>query len=213
MGTGQPPMMIAPVLLEGFHVRLEPLAMTHVPGLCKVGLDDDLWKITMTLIRSEEEMKQYVETALRLQEMGTAVAFATVDKKSGRIAGSTRFGNIDKNNKRVEIGWTWLGKEFQRTHVNTEAKYLMLKHAFEVWGCYRVEFKTDVINEKSRNALKRIGAKEEGILRKHQITSTGRVRDSVYYSILDDEWVDAKAQLEKRMLRQGEITSFFGCAG
>jgi len=189
-------MDVKPVTLDGKGVRLEPLSFAHVPELCKVGLDDELWKITMTLIRNEEEMRQYVETALRSQKEGTALPFATKDKKSGRVAGSTRFGNIDKNNRRVEIGWTWLGKEFQRTHVNTEAKYLMLKHAFEVWGCFRVEFKTDVINEKSRNALKRIGATEEGILRRHQITATGRVRDSIYYSILDSEWPFVKARLE-----------------
>jgi RimJ/RimL family protein N-acetyltransferase len=189
-------MNIEPVTLDGRSVRLEPLSLAHVPELCKVGLDEELWRITMTLIRNEEEMRQYVETALRLQKEGSALPFATRDKKSGRIAGSTRFGNIDRSNRRVEIGWTWLGKEFQRTHVNTEAKYLMLQHAFEVWGCYRVEFKTDVINERSRNALKRIGATEEGILRRHQITATGRVRDSIYYSVLDIEWASVKARLE-----------------
>jgi len=192
-------MVIEPVTFEGRLVRLEPLSLGHVPELCKVGLDPALWTITMTLIRNEGEMRQYVETALQSQETGTALPFATIDKKSGRVAGSTRFGNIDKANKRVEVGWTWLGKEFQRTYVNTEAKYLMLKHAFEVWGCHRVEFKTDVINEKSRNALKRIGAREEGILRKHQITATGRVRDSVYYSILDLEWPEVKPMLEKKI--------------
>ncbi len=193
------PMTILPITLDGLNVRLEPLSLAHVTGLCKIGLDDELWKITMTLIRNEDEMRQYVETALRLQKEGTALAFATVDKKSGRIAGSTRFGNIDKNNRRVEIGWTWLGKEFQRTYVNTEAKYLMLRHAFEVLGCFRVEFKTDVINEKSRSALQRIGAKEEGVLRRHQITVSGRVRDSVYYSILDHEWQEVKQALEKKI--------------
>ena len=192
-------MDILPVTLDGMHVRLEPLSLAHVPELCKVGLDDELWKITMTLIRNKEEMKQYVETALRSQELGTAIPFATIDKKSGRVAGSTRFVNIDKNNRRVEIGWTWLGKEFQRTHVNTEAKYLMLKHAFEVWGCFRVEFITDVINEKSRNALKRIGATEEGVLRRHQITATGRVCDSIYYSILDHEWPGVKRMLAEKI--------------
>lgn len=189
-------MRIEPVILEGNGVRLEPLAFSHVPGLCAVGLDPDLWSITMTLIRNEEEMKQYVGNALALQEKGTALPFATIDKKSGRVAGSTRFGNIDTANKRVEIGWTWLGKEFQRTHVNTSAKCLMLKYAFEVWGCHRVEFKTDVINQRSRNALLRIGAKEEGILRRHQITATGRVRDSVYFSIIDSEWPAVKTRLE-----------------
>lgn len=193
-------MDIRPVILEGNGVRLEPLTLAHVPELCRVGLDPDLWTITMTLIRNEDEMTQYVQTALLLQGKGSALPFATVDKKSGRVAGSTRFGNIDPMNKRVEIGWTWLGKEFQRTHVNTEAKYLMLKHAFEVLRCYRVEFKTDVINQKSRNALLRIGAKEEGVLRRHQITATGRVRDSVYYSIIDSEWPEAKVHLERMLI-------------
>jgi N-acetyltransferase len=194
-------MLIEPVTLEGHLVRLEPLSLGHVPGLCEVGLDPDLWTITMALIRNDEEMKEYVATALKSQEAGTALPFATIDKQSGRIVGSTRFGNIDKVNRRVEIGWTWLGKEFQRTHVNTEAKYLMLKHAFEVWGCHRVEFKTDVINEKSRNALKRIGAKEEGILRRHQVTASGRVRDSIYYSIVDHEWLDVRKMLEEMLTK------------
>jgi RimJ/RimL family protein N-acetyltransferase len=193
--------VIQPVILEGRHVRLEPLSLAHVPHLCKVGLDQDLWRITMTLIRDEEEMRRYVEMALRHQAEGTALPFATIDKKSNRVAGSSRYGNIDRANRRLEIGWTWLGKEFQRTHVNTEAKYLMLKHAFEVLGCIRVEFKTDVINGKSRSALKRIGAKEEGILRKHMITPTGRFRDSVYYSILDTEWSGVKTLLEGKVAR------------
>jgi len=192
-------MDVQPVTLEGTGVRLEPLGFDHVVPLCEVGLDQDLWLITMTLIRTQEDMRQYVETALSLQHTGTALPFATVDKISGRVAGSTRFGNIDTANRRVEIGWTWLGKAFQRTHVNTEAKYLMMKHAFEVWGCHRVEFKTDMLNEKSRNALRRIGATEEGILRRHQITATGRVRDSVYYSVLDHEWPVVRAQLQDRI--------------
>lgn len=192
-------MLVQPVILDGIRVRLEPLSLEHVPRLCKVGLDQELWLTTMTLIRNEEDMRKYVETALRLQSEGSAMPFATIDKTTRRVAGSTRFGNIDRANNRVEIGWTWLGAEFQRTHVNTEAKYLMLKHAFETWRCYRVEFKTDVINERSRNALKRIGAKEEGVLRRHQITASGRVRDSVYYSILDHEWPEVKAHLEARI--------------
>jgi len=192
-------MIVEAVRLEGNYVRLEPLSLEHIPYLCKVGLDPELWEITMTLIRDEHDMRTYVETALRHQKEGTAVPFATTDKVSGRIAGSTRFGNIDKSNRRVEIGWTWLGREFQRTQVNTEAKFLMLRHAFEVWGCVRVEFKTDVINQKSRTALLRIGATEEGILRKHQITATGRIRDSIYYSILDSEWPDVRKRLEERI--------------
>lgn len=192
----QTAMTVRPIVLEGPRVKLEPLSLKHVEPLCSVGLDPDIWALTMALIRTEEDMRRYVETALQQQEKGTALPFATVDKVSGRVVGSTRFGNIDIANRRVEIGWTWLGKGFQRTHVNTEAKYLMLQHAFEVWGCNRVEFKTDVLNDRSRAALKRIGAKEEGILRRHQITDSGRVRDSVYYSIIDEEWPGAKARLQ-----------------
>ena len=192
-------MAVRPVVLEGVNVRLEPLSMDHLSGLCRIGLDPELWRITMTMIRNEEDMKAYIQTAMRLQEEGSALPFATMDKKTGSVAGSTRFGNIDTANRRMEIGWTWLGKDFQRTHVNTEAKYLMLKHAFEVLGCIRVEFKTDVVNEKSRAALTRIGAKEEGILRKHMITPTGRFRDSVYFSILDTEWSHAKRNLEQKL--------------
>ena len=177
-----------------------PLSLDHVPELCKVGLDPEIWTYTLVLIRNQEEMKRYVETALRAQAEGTALPFATIDKESGQVAGSTRFGSIDRSHKRVEIGWTWLGKEFQRTPLNTEAKYLMLKHAFETWGCNRVEFKTDVLNENSRTALRRIGAKEEGILRRHMITATGRARDSVYYSIVNSEWYDVKRLLEQKLL-------------
>lgn len=192
-------MNIQPVTLDGSGVRLEPLSSDHVSELCRVGLDDELWQVTS--VRTEDGMKKYVESALRLQEQRLAIPFAIRDKKSGMIAGSTRFGNIDVINKRVEIGWTWLGKAFQRTHVNTGAKYLMLCHAFEVWGCHRVEFKTDVLNASSRNALLRIGATEEGVFRKHQITPTGRMRDSVYYSIVDEEWVRVKRLLEKMLER------------
>ena len=144
-------------------------------------------------------MGRYVETALRWQAEGTALPFATVERRVGTVVGSTRFGNIDRPNRRVEIGWTWLGPRWQRTACNTEAKYLMLRHAFETWGCLRVEFKTDALNERSRAALLRIGAREEGTLRKHMITTTGRVRDSVYFSILDDEWPAVKERLEARI--------------
>jgi len=127
------------------------------------------------------------------------VVFASLERGSGQTIGSTRFMNIDRANRRVEIGSTWIAPAWQRTAVNTEAKYLMLRHAFEVWGCMRVELKTDALNQKSRNAILRIGAKEEGTLRRHLVTWTGRVRDTVYFSILDDEWVDVKSGLESRL--------------
>jgi RimJ/RimL family protein N-acetyltransferase len=144
-------------------------------------------------------MRTYIETALAWQAAGTALPFATIERATGRAIGSTRFGNIDRDNRHVEIGWTWLGKKWQRTAANTEAKYLMLRHAFETWRCLRVEFKTDSLNERSRAALLRIGAKEEGIFRNHVISWTGRVRHSVYYSIIDSEWPAVKAQLQDKL--------------
>jgi RimJ/RimL family protein N-acetyltransferase len=130
------------------------------------------------------------------------VVFATVEQKSGRAIGSTRFMNIDRTNRRVEIGSTWIAPAWQRTAVNTEAKYLMLRHAFEVWGCVRVELKTDALNQKSRNAILRLGAQEEGTLRRHLVTSTGRVRDTVYFSILDNEWPAVRAKLKAKLASQ-----------
>jgi RimJ/RimL family protein N-acetyltransferase len=166
-----------------------------------VGLDEEIWRVTTTNIRTPEHMRAYIEAALKEQAQGTALPVATVDKSSGRVVGSTRFGNIDRINRRVEIGWTWVAREYQRTPVNTEAKYLMLSHAFETLGCLRVEFKTDSLNEKSRAALARIGAKEEGIFRNHMITDSGRIRHSVYFSIIDTEWPAVKADLKEKLAR------------
>ena len=192
-------MNIEPVTLEGKHVRLEPLSQTHHAQLCEVGLDEELWRWIPQTVRTPEEMRGYIEEALRAQAQGIALPFATLDKASGRAIGSTRFGNIDRVNRHVEIGWTWLGLAWQRTAANTEAKYLMLRHAFDTWKCLRVEFKTDSLNERSRAALLRIGAKEEGIFRNHVVTSTGRIRHSVYFSIIDSEWPEVKARLERRL--------------
>jgi len=192
-------MLVEPITLEGQDVRLEPLSLGHHAQLCKIGLDEELWRWVVQPVRTPEEMRAYIEEALQAQAAGTALPFATVERASGRAIGSTRFGNIDRVNRHVEIGWTWLGLKWQRTAANTEAKYLMLRHAFEQWGCIRVEFKTDSLNAPSRQALLRIGAKEEGIFRNHMITSTGRIRHSVYYSIIDSEWPKLKTHLEKKL--------------
>jgi len=190
---------IARVTLEGRHVRLVPLEIAHVPALAEIGLDPDLWRWTTNELKTEADMRVYVESALQRQAQGTAVPFATMDRQSGRIVGSTRFANIETSDRRVEIGWTWIGRPWQRTAINTEAKYLMLRHAFEVWKCIRVELKTDVLNVRSRVAIQRIGAREEGIFRNHMITQTGRRRDTVYFSIIDSEWPEVKAALETKM--------------
>jgi N-acetyltransferase len=151
--------------------------------------------------KTPEDFQKMVEKTLAEQERGESVAFTTTEKNSGKVIGSTRFMNIDRANRRVEIGSTWIAPRWQRTVVNTEAKYLMLRHAFEIWKCIRVELKTDALNQKSRNAILRLGATEEGILRKHRITWTGRVRDTVYFSVLDSEWPEVKKRLESRLGR------------
>jgi N-acetyltransferase len=187
------------VVLEGQHVRLEPLTMDHHAPLCEVALDPELWRWTVAEIRTPEDLRAYMETALRERDQGSALPFATVARAVGRPIGSTRFGNLDPKNRRAEIGWTWIGRDWQRTAVNTEAKLLMLRHAFESWDCVRVELKTDGLNQRSRAAIRRIGGREEGILRKHMLTESGRWRDTVYYSVLDSEWAAVEARLENML--------------
>ena len=193
-------MNVASVTLEGRVVRLEPLAESHHEALCEVGLDPELWTWTNIGIATRAEMADYIRSALEAQSGGSAVPFTTILRESGKVIGGTRFMNIDPAHRRVEIGFTWIARPWQRSAVNTEAKYLMLRHAFEVWKCNRVEFKTDVLNRRSRDAIARIGATEEGILRKHIITASGRVRDTVYYSILDSEWPRVRAHLENKLI-------------
>ena len=196
-----PPIEPRPVTLEGRHVRLEPLSLAHQDGLCAVGLDAELWRWAQTSLATPADMRAYIETALTWQAQGTALPFAIVARATGQVVGSTRYANIERADRRLEIGWTWIARAAQRTPVNTEAKYLLLRHAFEVLGCNRVEFKTDVLNERSRAALLRIGAKQEGVLRSHMITASGRVRDSVYFSIVAAEWPAVKAGLEEKLGR------------
>ena len=192
-------MLVAPVTLEGQHVQLEPLRREHLAGLAEVGLDPELWRWIPTAVRTSEEMAAYIESALQEQERGVSLPFVVVEKATGRAIGSTRYGNIERAHHRVEIGWTWVARDWQRTAVNTEAKYLLLRHAFESLGCVRVELKTDSLNERSRAAILRIGAKEEGIFRNHMITSSGRIRHTVYFSIIDSEWPGVKAHLEAKL--------------
>jgi RimJ/RimL family protein N-acetyltransferase len=193
-------MNVVPVVLEGRHVRLEPLSQAHHADLAVAGLDEELWRWIPTPVRTPEEMSAYIATALEEQARGVSLPFALIEKASGCAIGSTRYGNIDRVHHRVEIGWTWVAPPWQRTAVNTEAKYLLLRHAFETLGCIRVELKTDSLNERSRNAILRIGAREEGTFRNHMITSTGRVRHTVYFSILDSEWPGVKSGLQSRMI-------------
>jgi N-acetyltransferase len=202
--TIAPLQIVTPLTLESTVVRLEPIRREHAELFWEIakGDLDDIFRWIPYPMKKPEDFQRLIDKIFEEQERGESVAFATVEKKSGRTIGSTRFMNIDRANRRVEIGSTWIVPAWQRTAVNTEAKYLMLRHAFEVWGCVRVELKTDALNEKSRNAILRIGAKEEGTLRRHVVTWTGRIRDSVYFSILDSEWPEVKKRLEERLARQ-----------
>jgi RimJ/RimL family protein N-acetyltransferase len=190
---------IEPVSLEGTFVRMEPLTLDHVPALTEVGTDPELWRWTKDLIRNEEEMRAYVNVPLAWQGAGTALPFATVEKSSGRVVGCTRMFDIDRDNRTLEIGYTWVAPPWQRTVINTDAKYVMLKHAFETLGCIRVQLKTDSLNDKSRNAMLRIGAKEEGTFHNHMIMREGRYRHTVFFAILDSEWPTIKADLERKL--------------
>jgi RimJ/RimL family protein N-acetyltransferase len=194
-------MDLSPVVLSGTHVRLEPLSLLHLDGLVDVGLAPDLWERTTTRIGTRGEMEDYVRTALLWQSQNTALPFATIEQETGRVVGSTRFANADHANRRIEIGWTWVAPPWQRSAVNTEAKLLMMRHAFDTLGCIRVEFKTDALNTRSRAALARIGAREEGILRSHMLVQGGRRRDSVYFSVIEEEWQDVEAALRAKLER------------
>jgi RimJ/RimL family protein N-acetyltransferase len=189
-------MVVEPIILQGQAARLEPLKLEHFDALWAVGQDHELWQWTPYQITTPDKMHTYLRAALDGMELRTALPFVVIEQQTDRVVGSTRFGNIDAPNHRVEIGWTWIGKPWQRTAINTEAKFLLLQHAFETWHCIRVEFKTDALNERSRAAIARLGAKQEGIFRHHLITESGRLRDSVYFSIINDEWPDVKARLQ-----------------
>jgi len=192
---------VEPVTLEGSVVRLEPLSLDHLSGLIEVGLDVDIWRWMPTTIRTAGDMRAYIDDALAAQAAGTATPFATIERATGRVVGGTRYLNIEPAHRRVEIGYTWIAPAWQRTAVNTEAKLLMLNHAFNTLGALRVEFKTDSLNEGSRRALAGIGATEEGTLRNHMVTESGRRRHSVYFSVIEEEWPNVRQHLESRLAR------------
>jgi RimJ/RimL family protein N-acetyltransferase len=184
--------------LEGRHVRLEPLDARHTPALAEVGLDPAIWEFSRTLLQTIADVETYVARALETRTAGTAIPFVTIDRGSGLIVGSTRFENIELSERRVEIGWSWLTPRAWRTPLNNEAKYLMLRHAFEVWKCVRVEFKVLETNERSLRSITAIGARREGVLRKRLPFRDGSFRDVVYLSILDEEWPAVKQRFERR---------------
>jgi len=190
-------MEIKPVILTGRVVRLEPLSEVHVPDLFEAGNDENIWLyMRYGKMASEDDMRAWVRMLLAFRARGTDLPFAVIHRASGRAIGSTRYLEIEPQNRALEIGGTWYSKDYQRTAVNTECKYLLLRHAFEELDCLRVQFKTDLRNERSQRALERLGAIKEGVLRDHTILPDGFIRSSVYYSILRAEWAGVKTRLE-----------------
>ncbi|MCU0453197.1 MAG: GNAT family N-acetyltransferase [Bacteroidetes bacterium] len=180
---------------------LRALATSDTDALEAIAYDQALWTNSTSRIERREDLEAYVRQALHERARGTAVPFVTIVKGDCRVVGSTRFAAIERLHRRAEIGWTWVARPWQRSFVNTEAKFLMLRHAFEEWRLRRIEFKTASFNEASRRALLRIGATEEGTLRQHMLLHGGRNRDSVYYSVIDEEWPHVKRRLEGLMSR------------
>ncbi|MEZ5347155.1 MAG: GNAT family protein [Pyrinomonadaceae bacterium] len=192
-------MEVRPIKLDGDSVTLEPLKHDHIEPLSRFCFDQSIWRWYPYAIRYKDDLEFYVNDALAHQALGTHLPFVIFANSGKSAVGCTRFMNIDVKNRRAEIGSTWLDPNWQRTSVNTEAKLLLLTHAFETWKCIRVEFKTDALNQRSRDAILRLGAKEEGTLRQHMITESGRMRDSVYFSILDAEWDNIKIRLADKL--------------
>ena len=193
---------VQPVRLTGKYVWLEPMTEEHIPALAEIGAGQNFWDFMLYgNINTMEDMRNWVLDILSRAENGTDLPFVAIQLASGRVAGATRYLNIMPKDRGLEIGGTWYGPEFQRTAVNTECKYLLLRHAFETLGCIRVQLKTDLRNERSQKAIERIGAVREGILRNHMILPDGRYRHSVFYSILDTEWAQVKDNLERMLER------------
>jgi len=189
--------------LQGQRIILRPLQYTDADALLHAAADGELWNLTVTVVPSATTVDAYLKKALDGREAGTVMPFVIVLKETGEVIGSTRFWKIDPLNRKLEIGSSWISARFQKTFVNTEAKYLMLRHAFEVLDCVRVQFTTDENNQKSRNAILRLGAQQEGIVRHERIMPDGRKRNSVRFSIIDDEWPQVRLKLERKLADYG----------
>ncbi|MEK4049596.1 GNAT family N-acetyltransferase [Bacillus sp. FSL K6-2839] len=192
-------MEITPVVLIGDRVKIQPMEDYHVQELFDAGNNPDIWAHMPMRVQSIEDMKSLVNGALQAREQGSEFPFVIFDKNSGKIVGSTRFLNISIPNRNLEIGWTWLSPTVWRTRINTECKYLLLKHCFETLGTIRVQLKTDSRNVRSQQAIERLGLVKEGVLRNHMVMPDGYLRDSVYYSVIDQEWVLVKDKLESML--------------
>jgi RimJ/RimL family protein N-acetyltransferase len=195
-GRGEIAMNIEPVVLTGRHVRLEPLDFAHAEQMFEAGKDERIWTYMSTVVRTPEDMRQFIASALEAQKAGSELPFAIIDRQRSRVIGSTRYLNISRKDKHLEIGYTWLTPSVWKTPVNTECKWLLLRHAFEQLGCVRVQLKTDLRNLNSQRAIARLGAVREGVLRNERIVRDGYVRDAVYFSIIDREWEAVKQKLQ-----------------
>ena len=189
---------LEPVTLRGAHARLEPLASEHYDGLLEAVKDGELWKLWYTFIPKAEDMRKEIDRRLGLQKAGSMLPFTVFDA-DGKVAGMTTYMNVDTPNRRVEIGSTWYARRVQRTALNTQCKLLLLQHAFEKLDCIAVEFRTHFFNHQSRRGIERLGAKQDGILRNHQIAPNGTLRDTVVYSIIASEWPTVKAHLNYQL--------------
>ncbi|MGH8807020.1 MAG: GNAT family N-acetyltransferase [Noviherbaspirillum sp.] len=187
------------VTLSGRHATLEPLALEQEDGVRRAVADGELWKLWFTVVPAPDGVREYIERLLAQREGGTAFPFAVRDNASGEIVGGTRYVNIDAGNRRLEIGGTWYAQRMQRTAINTECKLLLLSHAFEQLDCIAVEFRTDWFNKRSQTAIERLGAKRDGVLRNHMIMADGRIRDTVVYTIIQNEWPGVKQNLRHRL--------------
>ncbi|MFD1155019.1 MULTISPECIES: GNAT family N-acetyltransferase [Undibacterium] len=185
-----------PLHLQGTSVSLEPLEQAHIADIRNAAADGELWKLFFTSVPAPEQTQQWLDTALAMQSQQKAIPFVVREKSGGKIVGSTRFCNIDHQHQRLEIGYTWYSQSVQRSAINTECKLLLLTHAFEVLNCIAVEFRTDWFNRRSQAAIERLGAKRDGVLRNHMILPDGRIRDTVVYSILQNEWPGLKKNLQ-----------------
>lgn len=193
-------MWLNDVELDSMTIKLVPLSEAHLSELVLAATDGELWKLWFTSVPSKENINEYISNALEQKSKGLALPFVVVEKSSGKVIGSTRFCNADSVNKRVEVGYTWYSKSFQRTSVNTECKLLLLKHAFETLDAIAVEFRTSWHNQASRAAIARLGAKQDGVLRNHQKLANGGYRDTVVFSIINTEWLSVKESLEFKLV-------------
>jgi RimJ/RimL family protein N-acetyltransferase len=193
-------MHIQPIVLTGRIIRLEPLSESHIPDLALVGADEKIWEFMLYGdIQTGADVNAWVLEILNRRERLGDLPFAVIELSSGKAIGATRFMDIHVEHRNLEIGGTWYGVAYQGTGINTEAKYLLLRHAFETLGCIRVQLKTDARNLRSQRAIEKLGAVKEGLLRNHMIRYDGVIRDSVYYSIIDAEWLQVKKMLEDRL--------------